>query len=247
MVDTSYLDLSDVIETFDAEESKRLLDAQLEALHDDACEGMIDNFKLLYQRYASIRDREGGMDPDTKEQAANLFYAICEMYINRITDTFDIRPDDQYMEEHYNELPSIALQFYLFFVLDLRSNLFNVLLSYISQHIDEIASQFESMRQRKDSITEVNRTLEDQNIALVASNIYDVIDWVMGEMDADMFFENMEPGYIVLAPMKAMYKACVIDGGFIDILKDIMRENISMKARIGFDIICRLKGYNLNG
>ena len=51
MVGSSYTTLSDVIETFDIEETRRLLDAQLESLHDDACEGMIDNFKVLYQRY----------------------------------------------------------------------------------------------------------------------------------------------------------------------------------------------------
>lgn len=247
MVDTSYMDLSDVIETFDADEAKRLLDAQLDAIHDDSCEGMIDNLKMLYKRYASIRDQKYAADPDTQDQAKALFYNICEMYIRRITDTFDISLDETYQEDHYEDLPSIALLLYVFFVLDLRSNLYNVLLSYIGQHIDEIAEQFDAMRQRKDSISEVNRTLEDQDIALIASNIYDVIDYVMADMDAETFFENMESGYIGLAPMKTMYTSCVIDDGFIDILRDILKENIAMKARIGFDIICRLKGYNLNG
>jgi hypothetical protein len=175
-----------------------------------------------------------------------MFHEVCEMYISKITDAFNISMDEQFKEEHYADLPSIALQFYLFFVLDLRSNLYNVLLSYISQHTAGLAEHFENLKQRKDSITEVNRTMEDQNIALIASNIYDVIDYVMELLDAETFFANMESGYIALAPMRNMYNQAVIDGGFIDALRDIMRENIAMKARIGFDIICRLKGYDFN-
>lgn len=246
MVDTSYTDLSDVAEVFDLDESKRLLTGQLDSLRDDACEYMIDNFKSLYVKYSAIRDSDGGTDSDTFDQIQSLFYDVCEMYIDQITDRFNISLDEQFKEEHGNDLPSIALQFYLFFVLDLRSNLYNVLLSYISQHTTEIASQFESMKQKKDSITEVNRSLEDQNIALIASNIYEVIDWVMSQLDAETFFENMEEGYVVLAPMKKMYDQCVIDGGFIDVLRDVLHDNIALKARIGFDIICRLKGYNFN-
>jgi len=246
MVGSSYTTLSDVIETFDIEETRRLLDAQLESLHDDACEGMIDNFKVLYQRYASMRANPHASEPETFEEVQNLFFSICEMYIKHITEAFDMSIDEEYLADHDAEIASIALQFYLFFVLDLRSNLFNVMLTFIGRNTELIASQFESMRQRKDSITEVNRIMDDQNVALIASNIYDVLDWVMAEMDADTFFDCMEDGYIALAPMKKMYQENVIDGGFIDALRDIMRENISMKARIGFDIICRLKGYDLN-
>jgi hypothetical protein len=246
MVDSSYLDLSDVIETFDMEENARLLDMQLDSLKDDACETMIDNFKILYERYASIRDHEKGVDPEVYSQAEELFYRICLLYINHITEAFNFTVDSTYLEEHYKELPSVALQLYLFFVLDLRSNLFNVLLSFIGQHTKELAAQFEEMRQRRDAVSEVNRSMEDQDVALIASNIYDVVDWVIDQMTAEDFFANMEEGYVALAPMLNMYNEGIIDGGFMSHIRTIVKENISLKGRVCFDIICRLKGYDLN-
>lgn len=241
----TYVDLSEVMDAFDAEETARLLEAQLEAASNDSCEGLTDNFKLLYVRYASIRDGDTAMNPDDFDLLTQKFHDICKIFLNKITDYFNITIDEEYLEDHQNDLPSVALAYYVFFVLDLRSNLFNVLLSYISSHLPEIASQFEEMRERKDSISETNRTMADQNVALVCSNIYDVVDWSMEQMDVEEFFSHMEKGYIVLGPMKAMYDKGYMDGAFLDRLRELIKENITMKARICFDIICRLKGYEL--
>ena len=245
MADRAYLDLSDVIETFDLEETRRLLDSQLEALHDDVCEGMIDNFKILYQRYASIRDNEGMQNPDVVDEAQEAFFNICDMFVTRIGEEFDFTVDDAYRDTHYQDIPSLALTFYLFFVLDLRSNLYNVLLTYISKNMDVVVTQFEELRSRKDSISEVNRKLEDQNVALVASNIYDVVDWVMDNIDPEEYFSCMEPDYVALAPVKKMFDDGIMNGNFVESIRDILKENISMKGRVCFDIVCRLKGYKL--
>lgn len=245
MTDNQYYDLSDVVETFDLEETRRLLNSQLESLHDDIGEGMIDNFKILYQRYTSIKNNTGTQDPDIMEEVKDRFYDICGMFVTRISSEFGINVDDEYIEDHYEELPSIALQFYLFFVLNLRSNLYNVLLTYINQHVEDLSGQFEEMRQRKDSITEVNRSLEDPNIALIASNIYDVVDYVMEVMDDNTFFDCMESDYVALAPVKNMYESGDMTGNFSVVLRDLLKENISMKGRICFDIICKLKGYQM--
>lgn len=245
MAAKTYVDLSEVMDTFDADETARLLDAQLEAVSNDSCEGLTDNFKLLYVRYASIRDGDTAMNPDDFDLLTVKFQDICKIFLTRITDYFNISIDEEYLADHIANLPSVALAYYLFFVLDLRSNLFNVLLSYISSHLDEIAGQFEELRERRDSISEINRTMNDQKVALVCSNIYDVVDWAMEQMDVDDFFSHMEKGYYVLGPMKNMYDKGYMDGAFLDRLRELVKENITMKARICFDIICRLKGYEL--
>ena len=110
-------------------------------------------------------------------------------------------------------------------------------------HTKDIAAQFEEQRQRKDSVTEVNRSMDDPDVALIASNIYDVVDWCMEQMEPDLFFANMEKGYVALAPMRQMYDEGTIDGAFLPAIADILKENIALKGRICFDIICRLKGY----
>lgn len=245
MTDNEYLDLSDVVETFDLEETRRLLNGQLASLHDEVGEGLIDNFKLLYQRYTSISNSTAMQDPDVIEEVSQAFLDICETFIQLIGQEFGFDVDEIYLENHEKDLPAIALQFYLFFVLDLKSNLYNVLLTYISKNVDMLATEFESLRQRKDSISEINRKMDDQNRALVASNIYEVVNWVMDNLDEDAFFENMEPDYIALKPVKTMFDDGIMTGAFVPQLRDIMKENLAMKARICFDIICQLKGYQM--
>lgn len=244
MFDQDVIDLSDVIETFDVRENQRLLDAQLEDLHNDSCERFIDNFKMLYTRFASISKQEP-RDPEVYEEAKDLFYDIASMYVDRIADEFNMTVDDQFIQDNWEDLPSIALQFYLFFVLDFKSNLYHVLLNFISAHTKDIAAQFEEQRSRKDSVTEVNRSMDDPDVALIASNIYDVVDWVMEQLEPDLFFDQMEKGYVALAPMKQMYDEGTIDGSFLPTIAELLKENIALKGRICFDIICRLKGYDL--
>lgn len=246
MNDNEYLDLSDVIETLSVEENMRVLDNQLQSLHDDVCEVMIDNFKILYQRYTSVINSTGMQDPDTVDQVKTAFFQICDNYIDHIADEFGMTVDDCYLDLHYGDLPSIALQFYLFFVLDLRSNLYNVLLTYISSHTKELASMLEQMKPRKDSITEVNRRMEDQEVAIIASNIYDVVDWIMENLDVEEFFEYMERDYIALAPMERMIENGNLNGDFTSVMGTILKENLQMKGRICFDIICKLKGYQMS-
>lgn len=240
------IDILDIIGTFDLDETASLLDAQLESLHDEACETLIDNFKNLYARYKAIRDGDEAVPPEVHDEVQNRFYDICQMFIDHIDTEMGLSFSEEYLADHQGDLPTIALQLYLFFVLDFRSNLFNVLLSYISAHIEDIAPQFEELRQRRDSVTAVNSSMHDQNIALVCSNIYDVVDWVMTQMDGETFFANMEKGYIAYPPVYKLYQENVIDGGFVMAAKDIIKENLSMKGKICFDIICRLKGFDLN-
>lgn len=239
------LDLSDVIETFDVNETARLIEQQLSMLHDDVCDGMIDNFKLLYTRYANIRDSSGVQLPDVIDEVESIFMQICETFIDLICKEFGMSMDEVYLDNHRGDLPSIALAFYLFFVLDYRSNLYHVLLTYIQNHMTDIVSQFESMRQKRDSVTEVNRSLQDQNIALVASNAYDIVDWALDQMEDDEFFDCMEKGYVALDPIRSLYDKGYLTGSFIVAARNLLHENISMKGRICFDLICKLKGYEL--
>ena len=240
----NYLDLSDLIETFDLDENRRLLREQLEAVQTGDPD-LVDNFELIYRRYTAAKAAPERTSVETKDDLEDLYTNICEMYITLIGDAFNAQLDEEYIDDHEKSISATALAYYLFFVLNLRSNLYNVLLSFISAHKSTVAAQFESLRQRHDAVTETNRSIEDPEIALIVSCIYDVIDWVMEEMTADDFFLHMEDGYVAKAPIQTLYEQGHIDGGFVVALRDLLKENISLKARISFDIICRLKGFDI--
>lgn len=240
----NYLDLSDLIETFDLDENRRLLREQLEAIQTGDPD-LVDNFQLIYQRYSTVKTHPERTSVETKDDVEDLYLNICRMYVDMIGDSFNAQIDEEFLEDHEKSMAATALAYYLFFVLHLRSNLFNVLLSFISSHKSTIAANFESLRQRHDAVTETNRSIEDPDVALITSCIYDVIDWVMEEMTADDFFLHMEDGYVAKDPIRKLYEDGHIDGGFVVAMRDLLKENISLKARIGFDIICRLRGFDI--
>ena len=144
-------------------------------------------------------------------------------------------------------IPSIALPIYLFFVIDFGSNISHVLLSFINQNRETLAETFKENANKHDAITSVNKTLDDQTVALIASNIYDVIDWCMDNMTSSILMENMERGYAALDPVQSM-----VDNGnllnldcAVDTMRDMLKTNVPLKARVGFDLVCKLKGYQL--
>lgn len=245
MSNVNYLDISEVIETFDPDETRTLIQAQLSLLDDDALEMMADNFKLLFTRYASLKEDQSNLNPDAFQEAEDRFFNICQIFIEEISTKYGFTIDEDFLDKQYANLPSIALPIYLFFVLDFRSNLFNSILTFINQNRDGIVSYFEDRRNKHDSITIVNRTAEDQDIALITSNIYDVIDWCMEQMSTSDLLDCMEKDYIAYGPIRTMYDDSVLNGEFIDAISDILKTNVALKARIGYDIICRLKGFEL--
>lgn len=238
------LDVAEIIETFDPEENRAMVVAQLDLLDNDACEIMTDNFKMLYTRYAAIRQNRADLDSELVQMAEEKFFEICGIFIDEISKKFGFTVGEDFLDENQNNIASIALPLYLFFVVDFRSNIYNVLLSFINKNREAITEAFKERASRHDAITVVNKTMEDQSVALIASNIYDVIDWCMESMDAQILFENAEEGYAALDPVRSMTDNGQILGmdAAVDTIRDLLKSNIPLKARVGFDIICRLKG-----
>lgn len=243
---TQVLDISGIIETFDADETRTLIKHQLAMFEDDSCEIMSDNFKLYYTRYAALRKQRVDLDAEVFLEAEERFFHICEIFIEEICRLFNLKMDDDYLDSIHGDIPNQALPLYLFFVLNLRSNIFNVLLTFINKNRDIIAEQFESLRNKHDSITTANRALEDQTVALIVSNIYNVVDWCMENMETDVFFENMEKDYIAYEPVKHMFDENIIDGEFCQAIAKIMKNNVALKARVCFDLICKLQGFRFD-
>lgn len=240
-------DIAEIIEFFDADDTRTMLDEQLKLLDSDACELMADNFKMLYTKYATIRQNRADIDSELYQTAEDRFLEICNVFIQEISKKFGFTVGEDFLEENAQNVANIALPLYLFFVVDFRTNMYNVLLSFINKNRSELAEVFKERANKHDAITSVNKALEDQVVALIASNIYDVIDWCLEAMDAQILFENVEQGYMAAEPVKSMTDNGQIIGmdAAVDTIRDILKTNIPLKARIGFDIICRLKGIEL--
>lgn len=245
---TGQLDVSEIIETFDVEEARKLISTQLESLSDDACEFFTDNFKMFYQHYASLKNKRDEVGVDLFEEAEVRFLQICRIFMDEIAKKYGFQLDQDYLAEHEKDIPSLTLPLYLFLVLDVRSNLFNVVISFISKNHDAIWETFKDSLSKHDSVTVVNRNnMEDPFVALVASNTYSIVDWVMDQLNMEIFLENSEPGYAAYGPFRQMIDDGIIEGEdvIIDTFRDMIHNNIALKARICFDIVCKIKGFNL--
>lgn len=249
MAQTAYLDISEILEAFDPEDVRVMIQDQLAHLDDDSCEIMTDNFKNFYVKYASLTQQRSEIGPDMYQEAQDRFFQICDIFIEEISKKLGFMVDQDYLNDHMDSIPAMTLPIYLFFVLDLRSNVTNVLLSFIYKNSEAIWETFKDRLQKHDSVTAVNRAVvADQTMALIASNAYDIVDWCMEQMTAELYMENCEAGYVALEPIQGMIDQSAISGmdAFVDSLKDILHENIALKARICFDIICRIKGYKFD-
>lgn len=248
MPNTDFLDVSEIIDTFDADEARTMIHSQLELLDNDACEIMTDNFKMLYKRYANLRNARDSIGEDIFLDAEERFLTICEIFIDEISKKLGFSMNQDYLDENRAVLPAIVLPLYLFFIMDLRSNIYNVLISFIAKNRDDIIEAFKERQNKHDVVTTSNgKTIEDVGTAIIVSNIYDVIDYCMRDMTAEVYMENIEKGYIAYKPIHDMMADDnLLDmDNFVDNLRDVLKQNVALKARIGFDIICRLKGFTL--
>ena len=64
MTESSYIEISEIMDSFDLDEVQRLIHDQIEMLDEDTCENMIDNFKILYTKYTTIQEKKDQMDED---------------------------------------------------------------------------------------------------------------------------------------------------------------------------------------
>ena len=177
MTESSYIEISEIMDSFDLDEVQRLIHDQIEMLDEDTCENMIDNFKILYTKYASVQENQDQMDEDDYNYTVARFYKICELFIKEVCDKYNISINEEYLNDHYGDIPRLALCLYRFFVIDFKGNLYHVLLTYIQENMEQIAQAFESAKLKRDASTLVNKKIDDSNVGLVVipSRVYNFV------------------------------------------------------------------------
>lgn len=238
--DTS-IEISEIMDSFDLTEVRKMIQEQLGALDDDPCDFIVDNFKILHQTYASVKKNREDLTDDEFAEVEDRFFDICEIFIEEICDKFGLSMDGEYMESHHRDLPAVCLCLYLFFVLEFKSNVYSVLRRFIKQNKDEIAQAFEEAKSKKDASTLANKSIEDETVALIVSNIYDIVEWTLEQITPDTYLEIVDKS-VAYQTIQPLYEAGVLTGNFADEISDIMKSNIALRGRICFDLMCNLKG-----
>ena len=241
MNENTFIEVSDILDSFDIDEIRGIINDQINNHFDDDVytEKMHDYLKPLYYNYARLS--KYSLDEDTKEKAESKFYAICIAFLQAILGKFNIDLDKEWVSDHYSDLPAITIAFYTFFVLDFESNVYEVLVNYINANSELVAKTFEGLKIKKDASTLSNKKNLSPQMALIISNIYDISEWIFGQLDESDYFKYIDNSYVPLQLIKALYENEYLTGEFADVILQILHINIPLKSKICFDFIYQVK------
>lgn len=241
MADTTILEVSEILESFDTEEFRKLINEQIPLNPEENMYASqnADYFKPLYIQYRKMADTA----PDEAQiEISARFKEICLLYIERICKKFRLEFNLDWIEENMGRLPSVTMALYSFFILDFKNTLEEVLLKYIYANKPKIKEAFSNLENKKDSQSQVNRKIiPDEDMVLIASHIFDVTKWILSQMDADEFFDYCDDGYIAGAIVNELLDKIILNGQPMEAIQELYDVNLSLRSTVGFDLICHIR------
>jgi hypothetical protein len=244
MDEYSMLGIEDILDYFDIDRTYKLINEQLN--DDDLSPSGIlpDHLKAMWVKYKAMQvDPDNGIDSSVINAVNDRFDTICRMFIDSISKRYALTLDVGWLEDQPRDtLHSLALLLYTFFVLDIESNLKEVLYKFIVEHSTDLAAHFgENLKNRKDSPYITMKKVMQQDYAVIAANINDVCMWVLDQMDEEEYFSYIDSDYMPKPVIKELFDEGHIAGEFVGHIYNFFVSNNSMRYRIIFDIISLLK------
>lgn len=235
--ESDLIEVSDIMDYFDIEEITQNVSRQV--TNEDGLDGtgelIVDYLSPIYYKYESIvKDESLTIEEELRMMARERFYEICRQIIRFISDKYDLEVADDYLSEHDSMIPAITLALYSFFVLHYTKNLYAVIKNYIDKHVDSIVETFQDMKSKKDATTLINKKRMSDEEALIISNIYNISEWVLQQLDEEGFLELGEPEYLPGKLIRAMYEEGNLSGEFMDKICSEFHSNVNLKSNIGF-------------
>ena len=236
--------IEDILDYFDIDKTYKLIKEQLRDDEVSPSGAASDHLKPLWVKYKSIHpDLNVGIDSSVMYAVDERFDAICRMFIDIISKKFGISLDMGWFgDQSRSTLQSIALIMYSFFVLDLESNIKEVLYKYIVEHKEDLALHFgDNIKTRKDSpYLSMKKSMEPE-YAIIGACINDVCMWILDQMDEEEFFEYLDEDYIPQPVVKDLFEQGHMDGKFVGNIYNYFINNNAVRCRIVFDILSLLK------
>lgn len=240
----SMFGIEDILDYFNIDKTYKLITDQLKDDEMSPSGTMSDHLKPLWVKYKSIHiDHDQGIDSNVMYTVNDRFDTICRMFIDVISKKFDITLDTGWFEKQSSDtLHSIALLMYTFFVLDLESNIKEVLYKYIVDHSSELAQHFgENIKSRKDSPFITLKRVMPLDYAIIGASINDVCILVLDQMTEDEFFSYLDEDYIPQPVIKSLFEEGHMDGHFASSISNFFVNNNTIRCRIIFDILSLLE------
>lgn len=240
MTDRTIADVSEILGEFDINEIRKMIRLQIPSNNTESTTRSIttDYFKPLYHKYK--RAIKYG-DEEVSDEARIRFHDICMEIINQICTKFSLGIDESFLETHTDKLHMITMSLYSVFVLDFVRNLQTAITITIQKDIEQICELFKEIKSKKDSATIINKKMMSDTDSIIASNIYDITKWVLENIDEDTFLDIINDGDACGSIIQSMYNDGTLSGTFMNEIRTIYSNDISLRSQIGFEVVCDMR------
>lgn len=204
---------------------------------DDLAAPATDILGIIYAAYAKC-DEFPNADQDMINDIKTRTFTICRETIQMISNRFELGIDMETLKYTDIELIALAKALYKFFVMHLVDSIKNPLINYISSHIEDLGNNFRELTKKTDIVTTYSKGKVNENTAIIVSNIYDIADYILSIMDANLFVDHLsvDEGNPLNGIIFNLVKTEVITGEFVVKLADLYKSNLGIRAQVSMDI-----------
>ncbi len=185
-----------------------------------------DKLKLIEDQYE---------DTDIKMRVNDIRNTFFKEIIDIITEKFEIDVNIDFSDAYETE--NVAMDLYVFYIVELRRNTYKFLLNYIKDRKKDIVETLNLSKPKKDVTTiSVRKKLKSIDVKII-SNLYEVVDYILdiGIDDAE-FLE-----YTRNSDISDLYNNNTISGSVASIFLEFAKDS-GIISEVVPDIFTKLLG-----
>ena len=239
-MDNMFGKLEDLRELLEVDSNTALFYEQIMNEDEDYTSPKIDHFTELYQSFSEIFE-DDTIPQDDLATVTDQFTQICCHIINYINEKFDTDIEVESLMDSSHNLPGITKAMYQFFIVEFYANILSIMKNYISENLSSLYDNFSELNQKKDVMTGYFKKELSEEMSIIASNIYDVTDFIFTKLDGSTALTYCDKDNIAAAVIKKLLDEGNVSDDFLTAIADIYKNNVNLRSRIGFEIVFAIK------
>lgn len=239
-MDNMFGKLEDLRELLEVDSNTALFYEQIMNEDEDYTSPKIDHFTELYQSFSEIFE-DDTIPQDDLATVTDQFTQICCHIINYINEKFDTDIEVESIMDASHNLPGITKAMYQFFIVEFYANILSIMKNYISENLSSLYDNFSELNQKKDVMTGYFKKELSEEISIIASNIYDVTDFIFTKLDGSTALTYCDKDNLAAAVIKKLLDEGNVSDDFLTAIADIYKNNVNLRSRIGFEIVFAIK------
>ena len=239
-MDNMFGKLEDLRELLEVDSNTALFYEQIMNEDEDYTSPKIDHFTELYQSFSEIFE-DDTIPQDDLATVTDQFTQICCHIINYINEKFDTDIEVESLMDSSHNLPGITKAMYQFFIVEFYANILSIMKNYISENLSSLYDNFSELNQKKDVMTGYFKKELSEEISIIASNIYDVTDFIFTKLDGSTALTYCDKDNLAAAVIKKLLDEGNVSDDFLTAIADIYKNNVNLRSRIGFEIVFAIK------